>query len=566
MQIEVKTCQTVGDLIDCKRNDILRVNHEYQRGLRWNNLQKRMFIDSIFRDYRIPAFYFHKKERSAVGITNTYYDIVDGQQRIDAIYSYSDDAFPLTDPSGESGFRFPDFVKDHPCPWGGKRFSELPEELKDKLKGQQVVVYEITTEDENEIRDLFIRLQGGTPLTPQDKRDSWPGRFTEFVLRTGGKTGVDKWYGHPLFMEVAKATNESRRRQLVAQIFMLFWSVRKEKKFCDLKSSNIDEFYHSQVDFDETSNEVKSFEKICRSLYEALQGKPKVAGHYLIHLFLLTDSLLGEYVKGTWERHLAEKLHTFDDLCRKAGAAAKKGDMEGEVEKYWRCYAQWTRTNSDTASTVQRRHAFFTAEMSKLLPLKKFDDKRSYTEFERQVVFFRDSQQCQWCDMHSKEHKVLWDECEIHHVITHAEGGETSIDNAALVHKNCHPKTKNATAEFEKWWDERRRIDEKVSTRRGKRYQLPPEGTRLKFEHNGQTYTGTIEDRKIVLSGYHEGTYKSLSRASIAITDKKSRNGWHDWFLQLPGEEDFILAYTWRTREKSLESAKSGENPGAGEN
>lgn len=39
----------------------------------------------------------------------------------------------------------------------------------------------------NEVRDLFIRLQAGTPLTAQEKRDAWPGDFTLFVIRHAGK-------------------------------------------------------------------------------------------------------------------------------------------------------------------------------------------------------------------------------------------------------------------------------------------------------------------------------------------------------------------------------------------
>ena len=333
MKVAVKSEYTVGDLIELKRQSILRVNHEYQRGLRWTEMQKRMFIDSIFRGYSIPAFYFHKNEKSAGSITNTYFDIVDGQQRIDAIYSYSEGAFTLFDPSDDSGFRFPNFDKDDPCPWGGKRFIDLPEDLKEKLKSQKIVVYEIITTNENKIRDLFIRLQGGTPLTPQDKRDSWPGNFTEFVLRVGGKSGIEKWPGDPVFTELSKAGNESRRRQLVAQIFMLFWTVRKETKFCDIKSSNLDEFYHSQVGFCEDSDGARRFKKICRKLYEALSGKPRVVGHYLIHLFLLTDSLLDEYVLGTWEAHLANRLIEFEK--RRAEAVdADKNRRETEYKRY----------------------------------------------------------------------------------------------------------------------------------------------------------------------------------------------------------------------------------------
>ena len=41
--------------------------------------------------------------------------------------------------------------------------------------------------NENEVRDLFIRLQAGTPLTAQEKRDAWPGDFTVFVIRHAGR-------------------------------------------------------------------------------------------------------------------------------------------------------------------------------------------------------------------------------------------------------------------------------------------------------------------------------------------------------------------------------------------
>jgi len=60
-----------------------------------------MFIDSIFRGYSIPAFYFHKTKAARSG--NVFYDIVDGQQRIDAIKSFSEGAFALLDPDKDAG-------------------------------------------------------------------------------------------------------------------------------------------------------------------------------------------------------------------------------------------------------------------------------------------------------------------------------------------------------------------------------------------------------------------------------------------------------------------------------
>ena len=553
MKVEIKTTDTVGTLIDLWKEKVLRVNHEYQRGLKWNELQKLMFIDSIFRKYSIPAFYFHEIQSTAGKVKNTFYDIVDGQQRIDAIYSYSEGAFPLLDPSNDSDFRFPNFVKNRSCPWAGKRFDELEENLKNQLKDTTVVVYEISNTDENEIRDLFIRLQGGTPLTPQDKRDSWPGHFTEFVLKAGGKSGVDKWFGFPVFKEIAKAQNESRRRQLVAQIFMLFWSTRKERKFCDIKSVNIDQFYHEHVGFDQSSNEVMRFDKICKKIHQALIGQPKVVGHYLIHLFMLTDLLLDDY-RPTWETNLGEALFEFDRRCRQASKDAKDNNPEAEFEKYWQSYAQWARTNSDNASTIQRRHAFFSTEMSKLLNLKKLDSQRSFTEFERTSVFYRDQGQCQYCKMNDEDHKVAWSECDIHHVIPYAEGGATNINNAALMHKECHPKAKKDVKKFQNYWDKPADLKGfvKQRSRNNTNYELPPDGTKLKFEHHGRTDMGDIKGRVIFLNGNYNEPYKTFSAASQAVTNT-SRNGWNDWRLRLPGEHMWILASDWKNDRKSQE-------------
>lgn len=449
--------RTVGELIDLKKNSILQVNHEYQRGLRWTDTQKCLFIDSIFRGYSIPAFYFHKKETSAGRITNTNYDIVDGQQRIDAIYSYSEDSFSLIDPSDDSKHRFPSFVKDDPCPWGGKRFSHLPENLKKQLEGHKVVVYEIDATNENSIRDLFIRLQGGTPLTPQDKRDSWPGKFTEFVLTVGGKSGVPKWYGFDLFKNLAKVSSESKRRQLVAQAFLLFWTVRHERKFCDIKSVNLDQFYHIQVGFDSDCDEAKRFKEICEKLADAMQGKPKVASHYIIHLILLTDILLDEYAPG-WASDLASKLHEFDKRRLKANDDVKHG-RETENKRYYSEYGQWIRMQTDNAGTIRRRHAFFVEEMLQLLSPQKLDPRRSFTNHERQIVFFRDQELCQWCQMNSTEHKVSWEECEVHHVAEHAAGGLTDIKNGALVHKDCHPKAREDVEKFMEYWGRKSNAD-----------------------------------------------------------------------------------------------------------
>ncbi|MCY4289231.1 MAG: DUF262 domain-containing protein [Aestuariivita sp.] len=539
----------VGQLIEYEKEKTLRVNSEYQRGLRWTTSQKQMFIDSIFRGYSIPAFYLHKTVAKLS--KNVFYDIVDGQQRIDAIKSFSEGAFELRDPTAETGLKFPNFMKDEPCPWGGKRFADLPTDLQDQLKNHEIVVYEIDTNDQNCVRDLFIRLQGGTPLTPQDKRDSWPGNFTEFVLRVGGKSNVERWYGCPLFVTNAKVNNESKRRQLVAQIFMLHWVIEKEKRFCDIKSANIDEFYHAHVGFDENSQEAKAFLKVCKKLHTIFEG-PKLYGHYLIHLFLLTSQLIEGYASG-WESQLAGKWHEFDMRLKQARDDVK-ANKEGSFNPYYHRYGRHTQTQADTASTIQQRHAFFVEEMLKLLAPEPLDPLRVFSALQRQTIFFRDKGLCQWSRMKEMNRRVPWDEMEIHHVIPHVEGGRTDIRNAALVHRDQHPKSAQDVAEFAQWWRKNNLGTETdLRTEPSENMSVPPEGTQLKFLFRDVEYLGEYQNGKIVLtdSSGKQIICLSLSEASKKLT-RTSRNGWKDWHFKLPGQTRWILADDWRNKQNTL--------------
>jgi len=49
---------TVAAVTDSWVNRSVRPNPEYQRGLQWKRRQQQLLIDSIFRGYPLPRFYF----------------------------------------------------------------------------------------------------------------------------------------------------------------------------------------------------------------------------------------------------------------------------------------------------------------------------------------------------------------------------------------------------------------------------------------------------------------------------------------------------------------------------
>lgn len=217
-----------------------------------------------------------------------------------------------------------------------------------------------------------------------------------------------------------------------------------------------------------------------------------------------------------------------------------KNHRDSEFKNYYSEYGQLTRTSSDKADTIRRRHAFFSEKMLEFLSPKRRDKTRSFTDLQRQIVFFRDKGFCQWCRMNGKSHKVPWDECEVHHVVPHSEGGRTEVSNGALVHKDCHPIRENHVKRFKKWWY---RTDE-IEIKR----KFPPDGTKCKCKYRGELYEGEIINGTLELDASSGGgEFKSFSGASRRIRGYQS-NGWTDWEIHLPDENNWLKANEWRNR------------------
>jgi hypothetical protein len=124
---------SVSSIVEWHKNGFLTPNPEYQRGLVWESKQERLLIDSILRRYPLPMFYFHFKGTQAAGLSRQTYEIIDGQQRINAICKFANNALRLPDPQNDTRTGLPKFLAEQPCPWFGKWFSDLDPACRDFL-------------------------------------------------------------------------------------------------------------------------------------------------------------------------------------------------------------------------------------------------------------------------------------------------------------------------------------------------------------------------------------------------------------------------------------------------
>ena len=354
---------TVEHILNLRRNKLLEVDPEYQRGHVWTRIQQQYFIDSILRGYHIPLFYLHVQKGKMVGshqVGDRLY-IVDGQQRLQALWAFSEGAFKLLDPREHVG-RFPLAMAAKTCEWAGRDIHRLDEGTKTRFSETKLSVVEIETDDHTEVRDLFIRLQGGKPLTPQEQRDAWPGEFGAYVCRIGGKAGIDKYPGHDVFLRLMRSPTNAKNpkaRQLAAQMIMLFDKNRRDGEFCDIRRRSVDAYYIKNLGFDAESSLAREFSSVLDTVARLLgDGKRStLVGHQAMHVVLLTRVLSdGTYVRESWEPKFAA---AFDHFTKQLAESRAKERNEKVADQYMRNYGYKTQTGSDTAGTIRDRQMFF---------------------------------------------------------------------------------------------------------------------------------------------------------------------------------------------------------------
>lgn len=151
----------------------------YQRpGDVWTLARQQLFIDSLLNGYDVPKIYLHDlRGRHPTKV----YAVVDGKQRLTALWAYLADGFPLDDAfrveaPGSSGVDPMAVV-----PTGPLRFSELDLRWRDRLLGTYLSVVLIRDATIADIEELFSRLNNGVPLSAGDRRNALGGDMATLI-------------------------------------------------------------------------------------------------------------------------------------------------------------------------------------------------------------------------------------------------------------------------------------------------------------------------------------------------------------------------------------------------
>lgn len=161
------------------------LDSDFQRESVWKISQKRELIESILMGLPLPLFYFNKDK-------NGNLIVIDGRQRLGAIFSFIDNEFKLDNLKILSEFnKF--------------NFSDLDPLYQSKIEDYQVFAYVIQPSTPDRVKfDIFDRVnRSGTQLNKQEIRNAlYQGKVTkllnelckteEFNIATEGALSKDK--------------------------------------------------------------------------------------------------------------------------------------------------------------------------------------------------------------------------------------------------------------------------------------------------------------------------------------------------------------------------------------
>jgi hypothetical protein len=188
---------------------------QYQRGSVWSPNDKQLLIDSILRHFDVPKIYL----RSVV--TGAFkYEVADGQQRLQTIWDFMDDKFPVSDDCKLTG-----------C--AKKLYSELPSNQRKDFDKFTLVTAIATQATSSEIRELFQRLQRGVQLSQPEIRNAIPSQLGDLIRSMA--------INHPFFPNSAFSLDRYKADDLIAHAFLM--ELRQEGT--DAKAPQLRELYRN---------------------------------------------------------------------------------------------------------------------------------------------------------------------------------------------------------------------------------------------------------------------------------------------------------------------------------
>ena len=397
------------------RKDKINPQPAYQRTEVWTVKKKQLLIDSILRGYDLPKFYL------AVSKLPYEHEVVDGQQRLNAIWDFCNDVYSLNEESDD----IPDFGD-----LSGQKWSDLSGDEQKRIGDFELSVVLIEDASDLEIGKLFLRLQEGVSLNPAEKRNAMPGNMRNFIVDLAN---------HGVF----PLTRFSDVRFKWHDIAAIITCLEINSGPTDVKSENLTDMYESKQKFNLQGQEARNIKRNLNYMKRVLKDKPPNMNIKwgFVDLYLLISKLYDTYAIKDLEDDFAKFYTKFEKTRRDV---SDPSDLISPDENLWERdlydYIQAFRTQGGTRENIEDRHNVYRKYfLNEVKDLQHKDPQRLFNSDQRIVIWQNANGKCADC-----QKDITFDEMQADHIKPHSRGGTTTVKNGRALCQKCNAK-KGAT-------------------------------------------------------------------------------------------------------------------------
>lgn len=280
--------ESIVRMLDAETDDGVskyKLDAEFQRRRRWDRKRQSRLIESFIMNVPVPPIFLYEIEYAS-------YEVMDGQQRMGAIYDFYKDTFALEDLQ---------YWKE----LEGRRYSDLPKKIREAIDRRyisSIILLKESAKSEQDARNLqrvvFERLNsGGIKLEPQEARNAiYSGKFNTLCIelanseKAAGKIFRDLWnFNQSINLNETDDdsleinSNNPWNKMEDVELVLRFFAYRQIDRFQGSLVSILDRF----LDFGN-----RSFSDDLLSLYESLFNET----------IILVNDVLGKSAFLLWRR------------------------------------------------------------------------------------------------------------------------------------------------------------------------------------------------------------------------------------------------------------------------
>lgn len=418
----------------------------YQRKNVWSTKKQQALLDSLFRGFYIPRLVLREVRLSDDRVVR---EVVDGQQRITTVQLFFKDELKLPDSLATLDHRL-----------GGKRFSELPDEIRKysskNLKFEADIIKGIddpkSQMHQTIATEIFWRLQQGESLNVMEvahARLSSPVR--NFIVKYADDISFDYSAYQPIdansdkhkfFRVIDRGNDRMQHLSLLGRLLL----IERANGPTDVRDRVLADWIDETQIQDGIGNQEFEKEpvavavlKTLKLFYEVFRDDPAIdedngVKELRIEYFIISMVMLVRYLRGHYA-FLPEHHKHFRDFTYEFHHRWKQHSDDDRDILIFSDNRQQSLADLESRERLLRQ-AFFEYLEKNGIEIKGLDCKRAFNEAERIRVYRKQEGLCQACLAEGKpkdQALVSWSAYQTDHIFPWIKGGETTEDNAQVL-------------------------------------------------------------------------------------------------------------------------------------